>query len=232
MNDVATHHKSGAEGIRTPDLLVANETRYQLRHSPGTVAILHPFLSPNRSGTFTALSAPKTSPAQSSKWPATPLQFTLWLQAETAPGPSLSAGSQQGGTVTNSQPSIARTTQEVLESHLAMRKAGDLESDLAQNYAEDVVLLSWGEGVNHGASGVRKLASILHTYVDSDAYHHHPVLSDGNYGMLRWSAAGSDTQIRDGTDSFAVENGRIIAQTIAYTTYPAHSSDSGGVESS
>src|SRR5690625_922222 len=24
----------GAEGIRTPDLLVANETRYQLRHSP------------------------------------------------------------------------------------------------------------------------------------------------------------------------------------------------------
>ena len=26
----------GAEGIRTPDLLIANETRYQLRHSPGT----------------------------------------------------------------------------------------------------------------------------------------------------------------------------------------------------
>ena len=24
----------GAKGIRTPDLLVANETRYQLRHSP------------------------------------------------------------------------------------------------------------------------------------------------------------------------------------------------------
>lgn len=25
----------GAEGIRTPGLLIANETRYQLRHSPG-----------------------------------------------------------------------------------------------------------------------------------------------------------------------------------------------------
>ena len=24
----------GAEGNRTPDLLIANETRYQLRHSP------------------------------------------------------------------------------------------------------------------------------------------------------------------------------------------------------
>ncbi len=29
----------GAEGSRTPDLLDANETRYQLRHSPGTTAM-------------------------------------------------------------------------------------------------------------------------------------------------------------------------------------------------
>src|SRR6188472_616675 len=28
--------RCGAKGIRTPDLLVANETRYQLRHSPST----------------------------------------------------------------------------------------------------------------------------------------------------------------------------------------------------
>ena len=28
----------GAEGIRTPDLLIANETRYQLRHSPRCLA--------------------------------------------------------------------------------------------------------------------------------------------------------------------------------------------------
>ena len=27
-------HLGGAEGIRTPGLLIANETRYQLRHSP------------------------------------------------------------------------------------------------------------------------------------------------------------------------------------------------------
>ena len=29
------HRIGGAEGIRTPDPLVANEVRYQLRHSPG-----------------------------------------------------------------------------------------------------------------------------------------------------------------------------------------------------
>ena len=30
---------SGAKGIRTPDLLIANETRYQLRHSPRSFRI-------------------------------------------------------------------------------------------------------------------------------------------------------------------------------------------------
>ena len=32
----------GARGIRTPDLLIANETRYQLRHSPRSRLILAP----------------------------------------------------------------------------------------------------------------------------------------------------------------------------------------------
>jgi len=49
--------------------------------------------------------------------------------------------------------------------------------------------------------------------------------------MLRWPAAGSNTDIRDRTDSFAVENGRIIAQTIAYTAYPAQPSDSQDAKS-
>ena len=31
--------RCGAEGIRTPGLLIANETRYQLRHSPKTVVV-------------------------------------------------------------------------------------------------------------------------------------------------------------------------------------------------
>ena len=30
----------GARGIRTPDLLIANETRYQLRHSPKDPTII------------------------------------------------------------------------------------------------------------------------------------------------------------------------------------------------
>ena len=35
----------GARGIRTPDLLIANETRYQLRHSPKDSNSLAPWRS-------------------------------------------------------------------------------------------------------------------------------------------------------------------------------------------
>lgn len=56
-----------------------------------------------------------------------------------------------------------RSARDVIESHLAHRSAGDLEGDLARNYHDDVVLLSWGEGVNRGKDGVRRLAGILGT---------------------------------------------------------------------
>ena len=45
----------------------------------------------------------------------------------------------------------ARSPQEVFGSHLRFRAAGELEKDLAVNYAEDVVLLC-EFGVLHGAS--------------------------------------------------------------------------------
>jgi transposase InsO family protein len=42
VRDVLRDHTSGAEGIRTPGLLVANETRYQLRHSPRSAQFSRP----------------------------------------------------------------------------------------------------------------------------------------------------------------------------------------------
>ena len=46
MQKTDTHYRmsacGGARGIRTPDLLIANETRYQLRHSPKDLDSLAP----------------------------------------------------------------------------------------------------------------------------------------------------------------------------------------------
>ncbi|MBC7277197.1 nuclear transport factor 2 family protein [Nocardioides sp.] len=114
---------------------------------------------------------------------------------------------------------VARDTRKVLESHLRRRSNGDLESDLAENYADDVVLLS-SEGVHHGHDGVRLLATILGSYVSSADYHYQQLLVEGEVGMLQWSASGAGVRIHDGADSYVVRGGLIVAQTIHYSTRP------------
>ncbi len=110
-----------------------------------------------------------------------------------------------------------RTTREVVESHLAHRKAGELEADLAENYAPDVVLLSTGEGINHGHDGVRKLAGILQSYLPHGNYDYQQVLVEREMGMLTWTGVGEDTVVHDGADSYLVQGGLIQAQTIHYS---------------
>lgn len=109
-----------------------------------------------------------------------------------------------------------RSTHEVLESHLAYRRAGELEADLARNHADDVVLLSWGEGVEHGKEGVRRLAGILGSSVEAGTSTYDRLVVDDAYGMLHWRARDGGTDVRDGADSYVVRDGVIVAQTIAY----------------
>lgn len=119
--------------------------------------------------------------------------------------------------------SIARQTAEtrrVLMSHLQLRLGGDLASDLEENYADDVVLLST-EGVNHGHDGVRRLACILRNYVADGAYSYEQLEVAGELGYLRWTAASDEVDIDHGADSFVVRAGRIVAQTVYYATSQA-----------
>jgi hypothetical protein len=110
-----------------------------------------------------------------------------------------------------------RTIQEVLNSHLHHRTVGDLEGDLRENYAADVVLLS-AEGVHRGHDGVRYLAGILQSYIQDGSFQFHKLLTDGEIGMLVWTGSTDELEIHDGVDSFVVRDGRIAAQTIHYST--------------
>lgn len=110
-----------------------------------------------------------------------------------------------------------RSAGEVLESHLQYRKAGDLEADLRENYADDVVLLS-AEGVHRGHDGVRYLADILRSYVPDGSYRYDQVLTGGEVGMLTWTGSGGQRKIHDGVDSYVIRDGKITAQTIHYST--------------
>lgn len=109
-----------------------------------------------------------------------------------------------------------RSTHEVLDDHLECRRALDLDSDLIRNYAHDVVLLSWGEGVHRGHDGVRFLADVLRTYAPEGKYRYDDLIVGDAYGLLRWSAIGSDGEELRGVDSFVVDRGHIAAQTISY----------------
>lgn len=110
-----------------------------------------------------------------------------------------------------------RTTTEVFEDHLAKRLEGDIESDIRQNYAEDVVFLT-GTGVFHGHDGVRHSANELAMYfADKAVFEYRHTLIEGDYAFLEWTGKTGDKTVCDGADSFVIKEGKIILQTIHYT---------------
>ncbi|MFC0623296.1 YetF domain-containing protein [Kribbella deserti] len=115
-------------------------------------------------------------------------------------------------------PDGSRPTSAVIEAHLHCRRSRDVESDLSCNYSHDVVLLS-AEGVNRGHDGVRRLAGILHSYLDHNGEWSCVRLQiDGEIAVLQWRGTGPGLRIHDGVDTFVVRDGRIVAQTIHYST--------------
>jgi hypothetical protein len=109
-----------------------------------------------------------------------------------------------------------RTTTEVFEDHLAKRLAGDVEGDIKDNYAEDVVFLT-GTGAFYGHDGVRHSASELGKYATGKAtFEYRHTLIVGDYAFLEWTAKADDRVVCDGADGFVIKNGKIILQTIHY----------------
>lgn len=119
----------------------------------------------------------------------------------------------------------SRTAREVLDDHLniAQRWSAEadfeqiLEDDLRRNVAEDIVILI-NRGVFRGWDGVRKLAYALADELPEHAafrYTHTAV--EGRIALLEWEYEDSGVRVRDGADSYLIENGKIVAQTIHYT---------------
>lgn len=116
--------------------------------------------------------------------------------------------------------STGRPAKEVLEDHWALAEAGNLEEDLARNYAEDVVFLT-GFGTHHGHDGARALHRRLSQLLPDARFVYRTRLVHDDVGFLEWTARGHDTVIPDGVDSYLVREGRIVVQTIHYTAVPS-----------
>lgn len=112
----------------------------------------------------------------------------------------------------------ARTTTQVLHDHLSRRLAGDVDGDLEANYAADVIMLS-SFSTFRGRDGIRQSAALLSDAIGkAGAFNYRRTVIEGVYGFLEWTAESDGMVIYDGADSFHVLDGRIVMQTVHYTT--------------
>ncbi len=112
-----------------------------------------------------------------------------------------------------------RPPREVLDDHLRLRAAGDIEADLARNYAPDVVLLCECGGL-HGLDAMRKSAADLREQLPNARFDYRLNEVEGEYGYLRWSAESDPCRVPDGADSYVIRDGQIVMQSIYYPLEP------------
>lgn len=89
------------------------------------------------------------------------------------------------------------------------------EEDIERNTSPDIVVLE-RRGVFRGWEGVKELARLLEQELPGAPYVYTNRLVDGRVAFLEWTSQSEHAQVRDGADSFLIENGWIIAQTIHY----------------
>jgi SnoaL-like protein len=115
----------------------------------------------------------------------------------------------------------SRTAQEVLDDHLNLAEnwggEGGFEEDIQRNVSEEIVILI-NRGTFHGHEGVRQLAQMLAEELPehrSFEYTYRAV--EGRMAFLEWAYEDDNVRVRDGADSYLIEGGKIVAQTIHYT---------------
>lgn len=122
----------------------------------------------------------------------------------------------------------SRSAREVLDDHLRISQQwstdiefhNSLEADLRRNVSEDIVILI-NRGVFRGHEGVRELAAALGRELpEHRAFNYTHVAVEDRIGLLEWAYEDAQVRVRDGVDSYVIEDGKIVLQTIHYTLEP------------
>jgi hypothetical protein len=108
-----------------------------------------------------------------------------------------------------------RPPADVFEDHLRLRSAGDLETDLQMNYADDVILLCEFGSIT-GRDAVRQSARRLGLQLPEARFEFPTKSVLGEYAFLVWTARSQKFIVHYGADSFVIRGGRIAVQTIFY----------------
>ena len=110
---------------------------------------------------------------------------------------------------------LMRATQDVLDDHLRCRMSTDIEADIRRNYSPEVVILT-SKGTFEGHQAVRALNRKLREHVP-DQYEIVFNLVHGPFGYIEWRAREPGKSVEDGADSFFIERGKIVFQSIHYS---------------
>ena len=118
----------------------------------------------------------------------------------------------------------SRTARQVLDDHLniANNWVGEpferiLDEDLRRNVTDDIVILI-NRGVFRGHEGVRQLAWMLAEELpEHRRFEYTHVAAEGRIALLEWKYEDAEVRVQDGVDSYLIEHGKIVAQTIHYT---------------
>ncbi len=109
-----------------------------------------------------------------------------------------------------------RPAAEVFEDHLRLAGEHQFEDDIERNLSPDIIILE-RRGIFRGREGARKLAQLLEEELPQAPYVYTNRLVEGRVAFLEWTAESEHARVRDGADSFVIEDGWIVAQTIHYT---------------
>jgi len=109
-----------------------------------------------------------------------------------------------------------RSSAEVFEDHLTLAGEHRFEEDIERNVAPHIIILE-RRGLFRGRDGARELARLLEHELPRAPYVYTNRLIEGGVAFLEWTAEAEHARVRDGADSFFIEDGWIVAQTIHYT---------------
>ncbi len=109
-----------------------------------------------------------------------------------------------------------RSAAEVFEDHLRLAGEHQFAEDIKRNTSPDIIILE-RRGIFRGRAGATELARLLELELPNAPYVYTNRVIEGRIAFLEWTAEAEHARVRDGADSFVIEDGWIVAQTIHYT---------------
>lgn len=112
------------------------------------------------------------------------------------------------------------TTREVLDRHLNAFLQHDIDGVLS-DYGKDIVFFT-ADGPLHGVEAIRPLFETLITEFRKPGanFNMDRYLVEGDHGYILWSAETADNVYEMATDTFVVQEGRIVAQSFTARKSP------------